>query len=124
MYVFSTNFGNHIDINIKCAVEKYSISSQSIRTYNGRNLLCACKIGDECNASLSANKCEGTIIWMKNGRKFRNNFLIYIVNKEGKNEIPSLMQLSLANVYALNADSIFTNNNGQVPQSIADNPPV
>jgi hypothetical protein len=41
------NFGNFIDINIKCAVEKYSITSQSMRIYNGRNLLCACKIGDE-----------------------------------------------------------------------------
>ena len=118
------NFGNHIDINIKCTVEKYSVTSQSIRIYNGRNLLCACKIGDECNATLSTSKGEGTIIWMKNGRKFRNNFIIYTVNKDGKTEIPSLMQLSIANVYALNANKIFTQNNGQVPQSIADNPPA
>jgi hypothetical protein len=95
-----------------------------MRIYNGRNLLFACKLGDECNASLSTNKGEGTIIWMKNGRKFRNNFLIYTVNNEGKNEIPSLMQLAIANVYAMNIDNIFTHKNGQVPQSIADNPPI
>ena len=61
------NFGNHIDINIKCTVEKYSVTSQSIRIYNGRNLLCACKIGDECNATLSTSKGEGTIIWIPKG---------------------------------------------------------
>jgi hypothetical protein len=67
---------------------------------------------------------EGTIIWMKNGRKFKNNFIIYTVNKDGKNEIPSLMQLAIANVYAMNINTIFIHKNGQVPKTIADNPPI
>jgi len=59
------NFGNHIDINIKCTVEKYSVTSQSIRIYNGRNLLCACKIGDEGHNNLDEK-------WKKIQKQFYN----------------------------------------------------
>jgi hypothetical protein len=112
------NFGKEVDITVRCVIETYSISPQSFRIFPGRNLICTCKIGIECNARIFIDNNDSSLIWLTNGRTQRNNFLIY-----HKPSMPTLFEIVSANIFSLNFEYIYNKELNLVPLSICENVP-
>jgi hypothetical protein len=93
---------------------------QTFVVYPGRNLLCACGLRKECYITVTEIE-EDTLIRMKNGNESRLNLQLY-QGGHNKTYIPSLKDICISNVYALNWDFLFGTDHSLLPKSIIEQP--
>ncbi len=96
------NFGPAARVAVACIDTLMDPHMQTFVVYPGRNLLCACRLRN-CYITVTSIE-EDTLIRMKNGNESRMN-----CNQGGHNKtyIPTLKDICLSNVYALNWNFLF-----------------
>jgi hypothetical protein len=113
------NFGPAARVAIACIDTLMDPHLQTFVVYPGRNLLCACRLKN-CYITVTGIE-EDTLIRMKNGNESRLNLQLY-QGGHNKTYIPSLKDICISNVYALNWDFLFETDHSFLPKSIIEQP--
>jgi hypothetical protein len=92
---------------------------QTFVVYPGRNLLCPCRLKN-CYITVTSIE-EDTLIRMKNGSESRLNLQLY-QGGPNKTYIPTLKDICISNVNALNWNFLFGTDHTFLPKSIIENP--
>jgi hypothetical protein len=114
------NFGPAARVAIACIDTLMDPHMQTFVVYPGRNLLCACRLRKECYITVTGIE-EDTLIRMKNGNETRLNLQLY-QGGHNKTYIPSLKDICISNIYALNWDFLFGTDHSFLPKTIIEQP--